>query len=177
MHNPESVLGDETHKLLWDFEIQTNHLISARQPDLIINNKKERTCRIVDFAVLADHKVKSENAKSKYLDPARELKTVVHESEDYSSCNWCSWYNHRRIVSRTGGLGNNGTGGDCPNNSIVEIGQNTEKSPGDLRRLTVTQTLVENYHLTLMWKTLREKNNNYKVIVFLHWCNVSISRK
>ena len=34
---------------------------------------------------------------------------------------------------------------DCPNYSIVEIGQNTENSPGDLRRLTVTQTPVENH--------------------------------
>ena len=30
-----------------------------------------------------------------------------------------------------------------PNYSIVEIGQNTRKFPGDLRRLTVTQTPVK----------------------------------
>ena len=30
--------------------------------------------------------------------------------------------------------------GDKPNYSITEIGKNTEKSPGDLRRLAVTQT-------------------------------------
>ena len=29
-----SVLENETQKLLWDFEIQTDPLISARQPDL-----------------------------------------------------------------------------------------------------------------------------------------------
>ena len=40
MHNPESVLKNETQKLLWDFEIQTNHLTSVRRPDLIIINKK-----------------------------------------------------------------------------------------------------------------------------------------
>ena len=38
----------------------------------------------------------------------------------------------------------------------VEIGKNTEKSPGDLRRLALTQTLVIDYQLTLMWKTLKE---------------------
>ena len=50
-----------THiKLLWDFDILTDYLISARRPDLIIINKKKkkRTCKIVDFAVLADHKIK-----------------------------------------------------------------------------------------------------------------------
>ena len=42
MHNSAPVLENETHKLLWDFDIQTDHLISARRPDLkIINNKKE----------------------------------------------------------------------------------------------------------------------------------------
>ena len=47
MHNPASVLENDTHKLLWDF-IQTDHLISARRPNLkIINNKKR------DFAKLS----------------------------------------------------------------------------------------------------------------------------
>ena len=40
MHDPASNLKNEIHKLLNDLEIQTNHLISARQPDLIIINKK-----------------------------------------------------------------------------------------------------------------------------------------
>ena len=38
MHNPESGLENETHKLLLDFEIQTGHLISARRSDLVIVN-------------------------------------------------------------------------------------------------------------------------------------------
>ena len=42
MHNPEPVLENDTHKLLWDFDIQTDHLISARRPDLIIINKKKK---------------------------------------------------------------------------------------------------------------------------------------
>ena len=58
MHNPKSVREKETQKLLWDFEIQTDHLISARRPGQIIINKKGRTCRIVNFAVPADHRVK-----------------------------------------------------------------------------------------------------------------------
>ena len=32
MHNPASVLENDTHKLLWDFNIQTDHLISAWRP-------------------------------------------------------------------------------------------------------------------------------------------------
>ncbi len=58
IHNPAPVLENNTHKLLWDFDIHTDHLISARRPDLIIINKKQRICKIVDFAVPVDHRVK-----------------------------------------------------------------------------------------------------------------------
>ena len=41
MHNLEPISENQKHKVLWDFEIQTGHLISARQPDvMIVNNKK-----------------------------------------------------------------------------------------------------------------------------------------
>ena len=40
MYNPESVPENETHKIIWDFDIQTDQLISARRPDLVIGNKK-----------------------------------------------------------------------------------------------------------------------------------------
>ena len=58
MHNTAPVLENNTHKLPWDFDIHTDHLISARRPELIITNKKQRTCKIVDFAVSADHRIK-----------------------------------------------------------------------------------------------------------------------
>ena len=50
MHNPAPVLENDTHKLLWDFDIQTDHLISAKRPDLIIINEKrkenQQNCRL-----------------------------------------------------------------------------------------------------------------------------------
>ena len=85
MHKPEYVLENEMHKLFWDFEIQTDLLISARQPNLEIFIKKKRTCRIVYFVVLANHRIKlkeSKKKRDKYLDLARELeKTVEHEND------------------------------------------------------------------------------------------------
>ena len=42
-HNPAPVLENDTHKLLWDFDIHIDHLFSTRRSDLIIiNNKKKR---------------------------------------------------------------------------------------------------------------------------------------
>ena len=64
---------------IWDFDVQTDHLISARIPDLIIiNYKKKRICKIVDFAVPADHRIKLKECekKDKYLDLAREAKKL-----------------------------------------------------------------------------------------------------
>ena len=77
-HNQARVLENKTHILLWDFDINTDHLISARRPDLIIINKKKRTCKIVDFAVPADYRIKLKECenKNKYLDLARELKNL-----------------------------------------------------------------------------------------------------
>ena len=39
-HKPELVLEIETHKILRDYEIQTDHLIPARRPDLVLIWKK-----------------------------------------------------------------------------------------------------------------------------------------
>ena len=97
MHNPAPVLENDTHKLLWDFNIQTDHLIPARRPDLIIFNKKERICKIVYFAVPVDRRInlKESEKKDKYLDLGRELKkTVEHESDDCTNCDWCFEHNN-----------------------------------------------------------------------------------
>ena len=65
MPNQESMLENEMHKILWDFELQVDHQISARKADLVIVNKKQRTCWIVDFAIPADHKVKLKEGKKR----------------------------------------------------------------------------------------------------------------
>ena len=42
MHNP----APSTHKLLWDFNIQTDHLIPVRRPDLIIIKKRREFAKL-----------------------------------------------------------------------------------------------------------------------------------
>ena len=75
MHNPAPVLENDTHMRLWHTHRSP---ISARRPDLIIINKRKRTCKIVNFAVPADHRLKLKECekKDKYLDLARELKKL-----------------------------------------------------------------------------------------------------
>ena len=91
MHNQAAVLENDSHKLQWDFHIQTDHQIPARRPDLLIINKRKRICKIVDFTVPADHRInlKESEKKDKYLDLARELKKKLeYESNDCANCNW-----------------------------------------------------------------------------------------
>ena len=125
MLNPASVLENDTHKLLWNFDIQTDHLISARRPRPYGYQQKKRTWKIVDFAVPADHrlKLKESEKKDKYLNLTRELKkTMEHEGDNYTNRDWCFWYNHQRIIIWTGGLGGWRTSRNHPNYSINENG-------------------------------------------------------
>ena len=64
MRKPESIPENELHKILWDFQIQTNHLIPARRPDQMIikktKNKNKQTSKQTkrELAVQVDHRVK-----------------------------------------------------------------------------------------------------------------------
>ena len=103
-----------------------------------------RTYQIVDFAVPAVHwvKLKESEKKDKYLDLAREFKKLWNMKVTV-------------ILTVIGALGTvskrlvNGLAQleirDHPNYCSVEVGQNTEKSPGDLRRYAVIQTPVRNH--------------------------------
>ena len=55
-----------------------------------------------------------------------------------------------RLEKETGRNGNRRRSRDHPNYSIIKIGQNTEKNPGDLRRLAVIS-----HQLTLALKSLK----------------------
>ena len=77
-HEPESVLENEDYKILWDFSIQTDHVIEAWRPDLVVVDKKERSCKIIDFAVPGDSRIeeKEKDKIEKYQDLGRELQKI-----------------------------------------------------------------------------------------------------
>ena len=79
-HEPESVLENEDYKILWDFSIQTDHVIEARRPDLVLVDKKERSCEIIDFAVPGDSRIeeKEKDKTEKYQDLGRELQKICN---------------------------------------------------------------------------------------------------
>ena len=42
MHKSKSVMENETYKIFWDFEMQTDHSVLTRRPDLVVVNKKKK---------------------------------------------------------------------------------------------------------------------------------------
>ena len=95
----------------------------------------------MDFAVPVDHRVKNQRKRKErqlLRSFQRTKKAVEHASNGDSSGNWRALNDPRRKK-----IGNQRSNRDHHNYSIVEIGQNTEKSTGDLRRLAVTKTTVK----------------------------------
>ena len=63
----------------------------------------------MDFTVPTDHRLnlKVSEKKDKYLNFARELKkSMKHESDGDTNCNWRARYSHQRISTETRELGN-----------------------------------------------------------------------
>ena len=60
------------------FSIQTDHVIEARRPDLVLVDKKERICKIIEFAVPGNNRIeeKEKDKIEKYEVFGRELQKV-----------------------------------------------------------------------------------------------------
>ena len=57
-HVPVSVLENEDYKLLWDFSVRTDREIGAKRPDLVIIDKRDKSCQIIDVAIPEDNGVR-----------------------------------------------------------------------------------------------------------------------
>jgi len=78
-HDPHSVSENSQVKLLWDFNIYTDHVLSAHRPDIVyiivVIDKCNNVVEIIDISVPADSNVSSKEAEKieKYRDLAVEL--------------------------------------------------------------------------------------------------------
>ena len=84
-------------------------------------------------------KIKESEKKRQVLRPCQRTKKAVEQvSDGDTNCSWYTWNDSHKLSKGAGKVGNRRTNRDYPNYSIVEIGQNTEKYPGDMRRLAIT---------------------------------------
>ena len=92
MDKPESVLENETHKIIWYSEIQTDQQIAARWLDLVLISKKKRTGYPVDLTVTTEQRVKINKKKRQIFEPCqRTKKKSKYEDEGYTNFSWCAW--------------------------------------------------------------------------------------
>ena len=85
MHKPASILDKEMQKILWDFEMQKEHLILARREDQVIvnnnnnNKKKKRKENLLYrwFCRPGGPQIKDKRIQKMYLDLVRELEIAV----------------------------------------------------------------------------------------------------
>ena len=65
---------------------------------------------------------------------------MEREGDGNTNCNWCTWNDPQRLGKEAGGAKIGGRAEDHSNYSIDKVSQNTEKSPGDQRKLSISQT-------------------------------------
>ena len=64
-YREESVLKNETIKIFWDFELQTNTQMPLRRAGYVFINKRKMICQHVDFVVSEDQRVKIKERKKR----------------------------------------------------------------------------------------------------------------
>ena len=77
-HIPSAVVESSDVKLLWDFNIYTDHVLAARRPDIIVIDNLHNVVQIVDVAVPSDCNVTMKEIEKieKYKDLSVELSSL-----------------------------------------------------------------------------------------------------
>ena len=136
LYKLEIVPENFMHLILWDFDIQTSHLISARRPHVVFINKRKIICHLVDFFLsqgTTEWKWKKEKW-DKYLDLIREhrklwnimvmlIPNMIGALGTFP----------KGLEKKTARYTNRRKSQDCTDHSIIKIGLNSQKSLGDWR--------------------------------------------
>ena len=74
-HQPSTVVDTDTVTILWDMPVHTDRELKANKPDIIVKDKKEKRCMIIDMAVPSEYNtsVKVTEKLSKYKDLEIEI--------------------------------------------------------------------------------------------------------
>ena len=53
-HEPNTVTENDSVTILWDMPIHTERTIAANRPDIVLKNKKDKTCLLIDMTIPLD---------------------------------------------------------------------------------------------------------------------------
>ena len=62
-HMPKPVYEKGDVTVLWNQAVHTEREVTANRPDIIIKNKKEKTCTLIDVAIPTDRNVVQKEAE------------------------------------------------------------------------------------------------------------------
>ena len=82
-HKPASVVENDRVKIFWNFNIQIDHAIQHRRPDIVVLYKSERRCHLVDIAVPWYKRIqlKKQEKIVSYSELRREVKKIWNLSQ------------------------------------------------------------------------------------------------
>ena len=85
-HEPQTVTEKDNVTVLWDMRIQTDHEMKANRPDIVIKNKQEKRCLLIDMSIPTrkNPSVKVTERLSKYKDLEIEVERMW-EDESYNN--------------------------------------------------------------------------------------------
>ena len=74
-HCPKGVVEDDDVKLIWDINVQFDNVMEARRPELILVDKKVKSCVIIGVAIRGDCRIHEKEIKKieKYQNLKRDL--------------------------------------------------------------------------------------------------------
>jgi hypothetical protein len=101
MPKPVYEEGDVT--VLWNQAVHTDREVTANRPDIIIKNKREKTCTLIDVAIPADRNVVQKEAEKKLKIQEfmyRDTTKLEPEMYDYTSNNWSQWNSNEKLKEK-----------------------------------------------------------------------------
>ena len=104
-HMPKPVCEEGDVTVLWNKAVHTDREVTANRPDIIIKDKKEKTCTLIDVAIPADKKCCAKGSGKevkiqKFM--YRDTTNVEPEMYDCTSNNWSHWNSNEKPKEKFG---------------------------------------------------------------------------
>ena len=82
-HKPAIVVENGRVKILWDFNMQTDHVTQHRRPDIVVLCKNERKCHLINIAVPGGKRIelKEQEKIDNYTELRQEVKKIWNLSQ------------------------------------------------------------------------------------------------
>ena len=103
MPKPVYEEGDVT--VLWNQAVHTDREVTANRPDIIIKNKKEKTCTLIDVAIHEEKKCRAKGSGKEVKIQEfmyRDTTNVEPEMYDYTSNNGSYWKSNEKLKEKFG---------------------------------------------------------------------------